>query len=314
MEFALLSDVHASSKNSIGRKDDLVETFFDKFAHVISYCSENNLTLLQAGDLLDRPRDWTVLYRLMGLLDDYRSVQIFCVFGQHDMYMRADTSKTPTSLGILERAGMVHLLGTEPVQPNEYERVYLYGASYNEETPRVTKQTAHGCNLLVAHAPICERPLWHGHQNFKTPQVYAKKNSDFEMILVGDIHREFTYATASTIIVNTGPMLRREANEYNLEHEPCFYTYDTEDKLLVRHVIPHEPAEDVLTRTHIERAEHNEETLVEFVELLEKIHSMDLGVTSNRTVKENVLLYMRENKIGKDVIKVLEEVMSHEDS
>lgn len=292
----LLSDIHATSKNPIARQDNILSVFYEKFIYVLHYAATHSIDILQAGDLFNRPRDWYLLHGLMALLKDC-SAKIYSVFGQHDMYLYADKDNTPTSLGILAQSGQITILGPKPIKFKG--KVYVYGASWSDPIPVPSGRT----NILVIHAPICDAPLFPGHE-YRNAKGFARKHNDYDLILTGDIHRRFEHLIGDTWIVNTGPMLRLEAAEYNLSHEPCFYIYDTKAKIISREVIPHPPAKDVLSRVHIEAKQHINEILNEFITSLQEMPDISSDIT------ENVVRYIDKENVNQKVKRIITEVMT----
>lgn len=305
MRFVLLSDVHATSKNPIARQDDILSVFYQKFIYVLQYAAEHNYPILQAGDFFNRPRDWYLLHGLLALLKDC-SVDLYSIFGQHDMYLYADKDNTPTSLGILAQSGQISILGPKPKKFKG--QVYVYGASWNEPIPTPKGKI----NILVIHAPISDISLFPGHEYTKAHR-FAEEQEGYDLILCGDIHREFVHHVIRTMkgsrdtwIVNTGPMLRLEAVEYNLGHGPCFYTYDTKTKKLDKVGIPHPRARDVLSRVHIKAKQHINEILDEFITSLQDMPDVSADIFTN------IKNYVDKEAVDEDVKQIISEVMTIE--
>jgi hypothetical protein len=123
-------------------------------------------------------------------------------------------------------------------------------------------------NVLVIHAPIADHEVYPGGE-FINAEKFLDKN-DFDMILCGDIHRELRIIKKSKILVNTAPMLRIEAEEYNLNRKPYFLIYDSQLWNLVDEIeFPAKSGREVLTRKHIESEKKINEMLKDFVESLQ---------------------------------------------
>jgi len=254
MKFILLSDIHASSKNPVGRKDNIFKAFLNKIDFVFEHISEKvkgHCVILQSGDFFDRPRDWKVLLAMFELLQSH-DISIYTIIGQHDSYMRSDIYETPTTLGILQRARLLSILGPKPVIFTEtyYKRqqIYVYGCGWKQKVPKPKGDI----NILVIHAPISESSLFPGHDYIDTFD-FAKENKGYDLILAGDIHRLFVYLhkNGRTQIVNTGPMMRRESTDYNMTHKPCFFIWDSKNFSLEKIQIPHKSSKEVLSKIHI---------------------------------------------------------------
>lgn len=300
MNYILLSDIHATSKQPVGRKDDIVKAFFRKFTFILRYARKHKATILQAGDFFHRPRDWHLLFRIMALLKRYK-VKIYTVYGQHDTYLYADVDRSPTTLGILRRANMVQLLTEEPVHENG---VNIYGCSWAQKIP-IAKAGTLDTNILVVHAPISDIEVFPGHKYFG-PKAFIRKYKGYDLILAGDTHRQILATSSSTQLVNTGPMLRLEATEYNMAHHPCAYVYDPKDLSLEQLKIPHADADEVLTRGHLETSTHISEVLQDFIDSLKE------GPLEKMSLYDNIHQYIEDNEITDEVKDILSGVMGDE--
>lgn len=295
MKFVLMSDIHATSKNPIARKDDIQEAFLSKFEFALKYAHKNYATILQAGDFFHRPRDWRLLGQSMDLLDKY-DVQIYTIYGQHDMYMYSDVEESPTTLNILDRAGFVVVLDKEPTVLQD--GVHLYGCSYGRKVPRPRGKH----NILVIHAPISKKDLFPEH-DYTSPEYFMRKNPKYDLVLAGDIHRQFVSTGKRGTLVNTGPLLRYDGSEYNMIHQPSIFLWDTEYRTLQKVQVPHQPASKVLTRGHIEKSRDITDALASFTEVLE---GTEVDTYDARQIIE---LLVKKMKVGKRVKKILAEVM-----
>jgi predicted phosphodiesterase len=301
MDYILLSDIHATSKQPVGRNDDIVKAFFRKFTFILRLAKQRDAAILQAGDFFHRPRDWHLLFRMMALLKRY-DVKIYTVYGQHDTYLYADIDKSPTTLGILLRAGMVQLLGDKPAV--RHSSVHIYGCSWGMQPPEPENRKL-DTNILVIHAPISDIEVFPGHKYFG-PKAFIRKHKGYDLIVAGDTHRQILASSGMTQLVNTGPMLRLEATGYNMEHHPCTYIYNTDNRTLEKIEIPHADADEVLSRGHLEDATHMGEILQDFIESLKE------GPTIGIKLKDSVHQYIEDNKVANEIKQIISGVMGDE--
>jgi DNA repair exonuclease SbcCD nuclease subunit len=301
MKFLLLSDVHLVYQNPVARLDDLVEAQFEKLKFILKTVKEEDCQILQSGDLFDRPRSWILLPRVMDLLKEHK-IGIYSIYGQHDTYLYSEETRDKTNLGILEKAGLVKILGSkaQTLIDQVGRRVHIYGTSFGGEIPIVKKSK--DFNILVIHAPISMAPLYPGHE-FTQAKKFLRANN-FDLILCGDIHQAFLETDLDRNIINVGPMLRKEATEYNFKHKPGFVIFDTETKEGEFVEIPHRLAEEVLSRQHIDRKDEMTGMLQDFIESM-KEGGEEQGVSFN----ENLQAFIRANGIDKDVVNCLSDIM-----
>lgn len=301
MKLILCSDVHLTNDNPVARLDNIVETGFRKFEYIFQYAKDNGIKyIVAAGDLTHKSRSWIILPKIIEILNRYKEIKVLSLFGQHDMYYYSNNLSS-TCLGILMDTGMITILNGHPYSIDDID---IYGCSIEENVP--VPMSKSNFNLLVIHKEI---------SNSFIPNVdvtFAKKflldHPLYDFILTGDIHKKFIEYNKESIICNTGPMLRREATEDNLSHKPCFFILDFDSMQFDEIIIPHEDAEKVLTRIHIENQEYKDEVLEKFIESIKSNRISGKGLKID--VKNSLIKYLIENNIDNDIRKILEEVMA----
>ncbi|KKL54796.1 hypothetical protein LCGC14_2261830 [marine sediment metagenome] len=296
MKFALINDCHILLHLPRSRLDDAIQTSVDKFESVMSWCSKNNLILLIGGDFTDRPRGWYVYKKIIRVFKKYSNVKVYAVFGQHCMFLR---NTEATILDLLNQSNYLTILGNKPIIFKK-EKIFLYGCSWGGEIPKA--ESKEDFNILVIHAPIAEAPLFPNH-DYQDAKKFLKENMDYDLILCGDIHREFVIKYKNRMIVNTGPMLRLTAEAYSFEHEPNFKVYNTKTREVETIFIPHAPADEVLTREHIERQDEIDSMLDEFVTSMKEDFEVEADLISN------IEKYLKENEISDSVVNIISRVM-----
>lgn len=304
MKIAFISDTHLLLNNPVARLDNASEAVFKKLEYVFKYCSINPITpLILAGDITDKPRSWHLLPIISSLFEKYKKVKVYAIYGQHDLYMYSEETKHATILGELSASGLVEILDEDPIKdwPPKSDPIHIYGCSINQEVPKVKNKK--NINILVIHAPIAEKALWSTHK-YIDAKKFLIENKDYDLIVCGDIHRKFLIKKDNRIILNTGPLIRKSAEEYNFTYKPCFAVYDTITKKVEFIEVPHKPAEEVLTRDHIEAEEVKEELLAEFTDALNSDIELDMEFT------ENLMTFIKENDIEIEVKDLLAKELS----
>ncbi len=292
----LVSDMHLSMDGSRARLDDVKKTGFRKFKFILDWAVDHNGIVLHAGDLSVGPRNWELLAELLNTFTD--DDIFYSIYGQHDTYLYSEETRYATMLGALIRAGKIRHLYNEPttIMINDKKISYsAYGCNYGEDVPSpfLTKD---GINILVIHAPIADEALWEG-QDYLDAEKFLRANRGYKIILCGDIHQKFIIEDKGRYIVNCGPMIRREATEYNLQHHPGFWVWNIKSEKMTWQEIPHEPAEMVLTRDHIELQDEKTEMLDDFI----KSVKTDI-VDDQVSFMGNLFAFIKENKIPREVV------------
>lgn len=300
MKLILLSDIHATSKQPIGRSDNYIMTCMSKLDYVYSFAKNQSAVVLQTGDFVDRTRDWLMVALLMEMMKRHK-VKTYVITGQHDMYYRnvEENKIKSTTMGILREAGLINFL-----HQKVGNGVTLYGAGWKMDVPEKSLyETEDDYRVLLIHSSISMNK--ESHVSTTGAKKFAKKYKDrFDLIVCGDIHKSFKYTTGDTTILNTGPMLRKEATEYNYSHEPHFYMVNTRTRKIKKHIIPHADAEEVLLREHIERESEIQSIMDDFMEAVE---------SAPEEVKTDVLstLYelMNQMETKRSVVDAIERII-----
>ena len=301
MKIILLSDLHLITENPIARIDDLTLVQWEKLNFIFDYANKNGIEhILQAGDFTDNKRSWNLLQQLSTYLSKQKA-KIYLVKGQHDSYYH-DMENQKTTTGILISSGLLTLLNKDPIKLESFS---VYGASFGEEVPIPKKS---GFNILVIHSPI---GLKTKNMEYEDAKYFLKKYDYYNLILCGDIHEKFIVHDRKRIICNTGPMLRLEATEYNIEHQPCFYLYDsdkTDVSMQIKSIdIPTSNGSHVLSREHIKRAQEKQ---ISFNDFVEKVRNRSETNTIN--FEDNLKIIMKHNKTGNDVKSIIDKFITEE--
>jgi DNA repair exonuclease SbcCD nuclease subunit len=303
MLFVLLSDVHASSKNPVARTDSLLLAFIKKFRFILDYATKRNAVILQAGDLFNTPRDWHILFTMFDLLDEYPNIKLYTIMGQHDSYMRAKITESPTTIGALAKTEYVQVLGNRPVRLKK-EGIYIYGAGWGQRVPKPKGEQ----NILVIHRNI-SMPM---KANFEYTEAtdFIKKHSDYDLILAGDVHHQFVHTTDNTTIVNTGPILRRDGDDYNFSHRPSFFVWNSKYYSLEKIQIPHEPSQRVMRKVLLTPEGKDEDEA--FSELAEQIQRTWGEVRPHARTKVVIKEIMKQRQTSRKARKVISEALAHD--
>lgn len=311
MNLVLVSDGHLTSRQLPGRLDNPLETCVRKFRWILKFCHDNDAALVQAGDLFDNDRDWYILAEVAQALYEYTddNVQVYTVPGQHDKYYR--TKQKATNLGVLEKAGLITVLTKEPTikagapgagyydEDFQISYVALYGAGWGDELPQPAALPENTYHLLAAHAPIAETPAYPGHQHL-TPRHAS--TFGYHTVLCGDVHRAFHFVAPGCDVVNTGPIFRHRAEEYNLTHKPAVCLW--QNGAINWHEIPHEAADVVISREHLTTGSENRVNMQNFTA---KLKSRPTG--NWPSLMERLLAKIRQGRYNPATVSILKEVM-----
>jgi DNA repair exonuclease SbcCD nuclease subunit len=274
MKIIGLSDCHITADKPISRLDDnILKTGLDKLEYVFNYAFENGIiSILQAGDLFDVKRDWSVLSALTKFLEEWqkKGINLYSVSGNHDQYHH-QVQNEKTTLGVLVSSGLITRLGSEGKQLGYAageKPVHVYGASWGESLPISTYKDS--VNILVIHRQILMSKVFKQQTDCDYAPEFLKQHKGYDLILTGDAHQKFHYvATDKRQIINTGVMMRLEATKAMIEHQPQFVVYDTQTKKIEWINIPAMKGRDVLTDAHLIAKDITERKFDAFIDMVE---------------------------------------------
>jgi len=274
---------------------------------IIGIASRYNARILIGGDLFDRPRDWPLLGRILPLLRSYiadvGSRIPLTVRGQHDVYMRNMESNYATTMGVLESSGYLEIIQHPSIGLRGLsDMVTVVGCSWGDPIPQPV-QCNKGRHILVIHAPIAEEKAYPGHSYIDA--LHFVQEHDYDLILCGDVHRRFEIVTTTKgkrkTIINTGPILRLKADEYNMRLKPAVAIFDTDTKITKWVYLKTE--KNVFVTEHLERNKEQELMLSEFIEAIQK---PDIGI--GVSMIERVQQWAKYNKDYEELIALLTNV------
>lgn len=309
MKWILCSDMHLTGVQPVGRVDDVMNASLAKLYYILKLGEVFKGHVFFAGDLFDKPRDWYLITGVIGGFAKYNLKHVYAVRGQHDMYMRGkDKSRDATTLGVLNSAGFIEILSsTWPrcLGDGVGADWLVYGCDWGVEVPRVEKHDREKLALIV-HAPIADKPVY-PCQTFTHAEKFIEEHPEWDLVLCGDVHRRFAIrGPDDQLILNTGPGLRLEATEENMEFVPSVAVYDTCSGFLEWQVLPHTPGPEVLSREHLIRAEATEERkamLAGFVGSLAETKHSNRGATMVDRIKGWL---MESNEV--EIAKIINEI------
>lgn len=226
MKLILISDLHFTSKQSRQRTGNILEDGRRKLKFIFKKAKKHNADIVCSGDVFDSPRDIYALFEFIKIRSQFPEVKFYTVYGQHDLYMR--NKSVMNNLAILGKANQITLLSNIPI----IQDCNLFGAGWGEEIP----EPITGINLLAIHRPIYGYEIFPG-QKFTQSESFLEDHH-FDVIICGDIHRDFVLEKQNRFILNSGPIIRHEATKFNRQHRPKLFIFDSRDRTIEEIKIP----------------------------------------------------------------------------
>jgi DNA repair exonuclease SbcCD nuclease subunit len=209
------TDLHLRDKRPLKRTDDYLDKQFEKLEEILEICKEsNNAPFICAGDFFDTP-SFSEKRRatLLELLNKYPEIEIFSIFGQHDIKHHNMRYWKESPLGSLVLSGYVTKLGNKPQKIKGWN---FYGASWGEDIPIPKTEK----NVLVIHELVLnEKALYVGQENPCMGSGLMKDFPEYQWFLCGDNHQTFFQETEKQTLLNAGSMMRNKIDQ--AQHHPC---------------------------------------------------------------------------------------------
>ena len=298
----LLSDLHLRDTIPQGRIDNFQDTMWSKLEFVFRIAEDEKVdAILQAGDFFDKAKpSYGLVTRFIATHQFFNSTPIYCVIGQHDMYMRS-SNIADTAFGLLATMEILFIAQKFPVGIKD---CMIYGNSYGDTYDFEVETKYNAINILITHDMIGNKPLYPGHE-YTDAGKFLADHPEFDIILCGDYHYPFHIRRDGRHIVNTGCMLRMTRDDRDMNRKPFFYIVDTTKNEWKQYEIPHEPVNMVFAdkKDVPELAITNEGDLLRFIQQLKQkgksgIHYLDV-------LDE----YCREHEISNEVQDLIKEVL-----
>lgn len=240
IKFLYLTDVHIKGINPGKRKDVYYLAILKKLMEIEQVVKNKGINFVViGGDLFDLPKVSNQLLGEVAKIMKSWGVRIFVVPGNHDVYGQTITTLPHTSLGILERTGVVRILTREssPVYVGRANDANLplisfTGQEYYAEIDSginndyEVESTKGDVNILVAHSMLLEKPF---HPDIHHTLI-KDVNTSADIILTGHYHPDVFDHVVKNVMSNTGETKfakprsagRLEATKHNINHKPQY--------------------------------------------------------------------------------------------
>jgi len=314
MKIGIFGDLQLTHKAPQRRVDSYFQTQLRKLSQTLSIFEENECDcVVQPGDFFDTPAvSCQVKANIISLFKVYSKDfnKIYCCWGQHDVIGHSKTTLLNSPLAVLEAAGVVKILNSEPVvvgkvSKDDGTRVYLYGAGFGEDIPEPYEDCY---NILVVHKMIGDKFLWPG-QEIVGPRQFLRKYSNFNLVVCGDYHYRFYERWNGRTILNMGALVRKTCSENDLKHKPAVGVFDTSNDSLVVHELNIEPVEKVFDFSQEVKGKDDSARKELLAKLVEKLKQGSGKLLEWKQVLVRVLEEKKSSlEVRRAIDKVLEEV------
>ncbi|WP_100373135.1 metallophosphoesterase family protein [Bacillus sp. FJAT-45037] len=293
MKFLYITDTHIRGTTPKNRKDVFQETMTKKIQEVIKIANEQEVDmLLHGGDVFDRPDLSPNVVGQFARLFREAKMPIYAIAGNHDTFGHNPETISRTMLGLLDSFGLMTVVSPDKPVLIEKDglRVQLSGQPYHydldQRDPKLDyyPQNEHDADVLIhlVHSMLVEKSLPEGIPHTLIDHIWT---TTADVILTGHFHGGFGIKEqGGTWICNPGAMARVNNHWSEINRFPQYVIGEIGENgsiALTLHTLQSaESGEDVLDRTYLEKAVHQEEKLHEFVQQVKEqseFKSLNMG-------------------------------------
>lgn len=288
-KFIYITDCHYGAK-PVSRKDNYNRSILNKIEYALKIASKNNCTILNGGDLFDKPNiTMNTFIDLLLLFKKYSNVNIITIRGNptHDGPPEASPL---TMLGLFMR----NITISDGKDFLDLPKTRLIFAD-NSKDPTNCDQflSSDKTNILMTHHIIVKDPVIYKHyliNDFPT-------NADY--VLLADYHPEQGIIVRDkTTFISTGAIARRKNTTHDINRTPKF-AYLSEKGNVLKPI----PCEnDIFVEKFIDDTEEIDvlENVKQMVEL------MDTSIMSENLISA-IDIFAHKIKLSDDVLKFVKE-------
>ena len=291
MKLLLTADWHLRVTAPVNRIDNYYKAQMNKLRWVLKTAEDHGAVILQAGDFFDRPvSSYSLLSVVGGIILGHGGVDVYCVYGQHDLGYH--TRRSTTALNLLDRLGCVRVVNYGchiTLRPG----INIHGSSWGEDILEVGAKS-NRFNILLTHKMVVKgRRLWKTQVDYVTSK-WMLRNTNYDLIVSGDNHKHFIDRVDDRTLVNPGSLMRITSAQ--LDHEPRVVIFDTSTREYEVLKVPIVKSEEVFDMDSIEEREEISEELDAFVSGLESDSEFE-----GLDFLKNLDVYMKVNDVEDSV-------------
>ena len=269
-KFVIVGDPQFRGVNPIARIDDFPSALAAKIDEVHQIAKRVGAdAILQPGDLFDSPMvSYSVLLRLMTLLQMAPCPWV-CIPGNHDLFGSNIDTYPRTPMAVLEQAGVITNINNKIWAISGSVMISGRGFDWEMDAHSSTYAAPTNSDIHLVHGMLVAAPLPIDakHTLIKDVKTAARVTiCGHEHLGFGIIRRE-----DGKLFINPGALCRETAHVAEMERtvQVCVLeiTKDSE-KAWMEPITCARPAEEVLSREHIEALALRKERMDYFLELL----------------------------------------------
>lgn len=278
MKFLYVTDTHIRGTTPKNRLDVYAETLKEKLAEVIDLANQEQVdVLLHGGDVFDRPDLSPNVVGQFAKVFMKANMPIYVVAGNHDTFGHNPETISRTMLGLMDSFGVMNVI--EPGKPIHVEknglRVQISGQPYHYDLDQrdlkldyyPTNDTNADILIHLVHSMLVEKALPEGIAHTVIDHIWG---TTADILLTGHFHGGFGIKERNgKYICNPGALSRVNNHWSEISRMPKVIIGSISREAITleeKTISCARSGEEVLDRSFLEKAVHQEEKLHSFVQ------------------------------------------------
>lgn len=211
-EALLIGDLHLAGKNPPNRIDDIVTNLqFEKMEEIIDIANQMDVPIICTGDIFHTPTVSNKILSRFGKIINELKREFYFVFGNHDLQYHSMEKIDNTSIGVewANNYKIRHISEFHIHYGSQNRWAYIdYGTPLTHPP---------GSKFLLSHKAIINDSLINAESwiadDINFCQAAADFDGMFKLIVCGHWHKPYIYKHKQTLIINPGPVIRRQITE-----------------------------------------------------------------------------------------------------
>jgi DNA repair exonuclease SbcCD nuclease subunit len=264
----LTADLHLHDKAPSCRKDDFMQTQANKIKFLRFLQDKYNIPVLIAGDIFHKSKPTPELLRMAIEL----MPEIIAIPGQHDLPNHSIDLYDKSGLSVLEAAGVATVLINRNGAFYDGKDFTITGFPFGVEPEPLKEKTIKRSIVMIHELVVYSQQPWPGAEAEKARGI-LKKLKNYDLILSGDNHQQFTLEHQNRLLVNPGPIFR--TNALMTEYQPKVYLWFAENNSIEEVLIPIE--KDVIIYEALEKQKEKDARIEAYIEKIQEDYTVDLN-------------------------------------
>lgn len=314
MKFLYFTDTHIRGATPKNRLDPFVDTLKAKIDEIIKIGNNENIDVfLHGGDVFDRPDISPNIVGQFAQIFRKANAPIYGISGNHDTFGHNPETIGRTMLGLLDAFGIITII--KPDNPICIEKngikVQISGQPYHydidQRDPKLdyypNNQTDSDILIHLVHSMLVEKALPEGIPHTLVDHIWT---TPAHILLTGHFHGGFGIKERNgKFICNPGAIARVNNHWTEINRMPTVIIGDiSKETINLREVVLTcaKKGEEVLDRSFLEKAVHQEEKLTAFIQQV-KEHSEFQSLNMNEMISNIASLQNVEERVKEEALR-----------